>query len=163
MLATLAGDPPRVNESKQVDGGPGIPVCQPQFSPDGRWLSYIVASGEWEDLMRIDLHSGASRILVHGDGFHLCDSAWVQGLRWHGWTFDGRYIYYLRNAGGLASLWVVDVESGRSTQIDTTPYTWLSGLSVSPAADEVAFWASAPSIPAASYAVNQMLWRAHPL
>jgi dipeptidyl aminopeptidase/acylaminoacyl peptidase len=130
-----------------VDGGPNIPVCQPQFSPDGRWLSYIVASGEWEDLMLMDLQSGASRILVHGDGFQLCDSAWVQGTRWHGWSFDGRHIFYMRNAGGLASLWSVELESGRSTQIDTAPYTWLGGLSVSPTADELAFWASSPAIP----------------
>ena len=147
MLAALSGDPPRLEQPKLVAGGPNLPVCQPLFSPDGRYLSFIVANGEWEDLTLLDLQSGALRTLVHGDGFHLCDSAWVQGMRWHGWSFDSRQMYYLRNAGGLASLWSADLESGRSIQIDTASYTWLTGLSVSPVADELAFWASAPSIP----------------
>ena len=147
-MAALTGDVPRIGEPTLVAGGPESAACQPQFSPDGRWLSYIVSSGEWEDLALLDLQSGQSRILVHGDGFHLCDPAWVQGLRWHGWSHDSRRIYYLRNASGLAWLWSLELESGRDTQIDTTPYTWLSGLSISPAADEIAFWASAPAIPA---------------
>jgi dipeptidyl aminopeptidase/acylaminoacyl peptidase len=147
MLAPLAGDPPRLGEPTLVAGGPDTAVCQPQFSPDGKWLSYIVGSGEWEDLELLDLQSGQRRTLVHGDGFHLCDPAWIQGLRWHGWSPDGQRIYYLRNAAGLASLWAVEIESASSTQIDTAPYTWLSGLSVSPASDEVAFWAAAPAIP----------------
>jgi dipeptidyl aminopeptidase/acylaminoacyl peptidase len=53
----------------------------------------------------------------------------------------------LRNYAGLASLWVADLASGQSTQIDTTPYTWLSQLSVSPADDELVMIASAPAIP----------------
>jgi hypothetical protein len=75
MLATLSGDPPRPQQLTQVAGGPATPVCQPQFSPDGRYMSYIVADGEWENLALVDLQSGTQRTLVHGDGFHLCDSA----------------------------------------------------------------------------------------
>jgi dipeptidyl aminopeptidase/acylaminoacyl peptidase len=42
---------------------------------------------------------------------------------------------------------MVDLASGRSTQIDTAPYTWLSQLAVSPAGDELAMIASAPAFP----------------
>ena len=40
---------------------------------------------------------------------------------------------YRASYAGLASLWMVDLESGHSSQIDTAPYTWLQQLAVSPA------------------------------
>ncbi|HEX7596892.1 MAG TPA: prolyl oligopeptidase family serine peptidase [Polyangia bacterium] len=151
MLGQLGGDTPRILDRTLAAGGPETPVCQPAFSPDGRWLSYIVSSGEWEDLVLIDLQAASGRmrpkVLIHGDGFHLCEPAWIQGLRWYGWAPDSQRIYYLRNAAEQASLWSVDLSTGHTHQIDTSPYTWLSGLSVSPAADEVVFWGSAPTIP----------------
>ncbi len=146
-LGTLAGDPPCLAHATLVSGGSETVAVQPQFSPDGRWLSFIVSNDEWEDLVIQDLKAGIHRMLVSGDGFQLCEPAWVQGVRSYGWSPDGQRIYYIRYAAGLASLWSVEVESGRSVQIDTAPYTWLRGLSVSPVSGELAVWASAPAVP----------------
>jgi dipeptidyl aminopeptidase/acylaminoacyl peptidase len=146
-LGRLVGTPPRCEEEVEIICSPECSVQQPQFSPDGNWLSFIIESGEWDDLVVHNLVSGEQFILVHGDGFHLSQPAWVQGIRYHGWNFTSQKIYYLRYDGGMASLWAVDLETCESIQIDTTPYTWLTQLSVSPVCEEVAFCASAPSTP----------------
>ena len=146
-LASLGGSPLHITEERAIDLAPDCAVQQPQFSPDGRYLSFIAEDGEWEDLIVYDLANDEKFTLVQGEGFHLSTPAWVQGLRHHGWNSSSRQIYYLRNMGGAASLWTVDLETRRSVQIDTAPYTWLSGLSVSPTAEEVAFIASGPAQP----------------
>ena len=147
MLASLAGAPPRLEDAMHVAGDPQTPVFQPEFSPDGRWLSTIISNGEWDDLLLVELASGQKHILVHGDGFHLAQPAWVQGMRSYGWSRNSRQIYLIRNANGLASLWVVDIGSGKQSQIDIAPYTWITQLSVSPADGQLAFLASAAAVP----------------
>ncbi len=146
-LIHLAGNPPHVTEDELIACDPECGVQQPQFSPDGRWLSYITENGDWEDLILYDLAKGEQVTLVHGEGFQLSTPAWNQGMRHHGWSPTSRQIYYLRNSNGEATLWSADIETRESTQLDTSPYTWLYDLSVSPAEDEVALAASAPSIP----------------
>jgi Tol biopolymer transport system component len=47
VLAQLDGDPPRIVQQKVIAGKEDLPVAQPLFSPDGRWLSYVACSGEW--------------------------------------------------------------------------------------------------------------------
>jgi dipeptidyl aminopeptidase/acylaminoacyl peptidase len=147
-LGRLAGTPPHCEDEIEIVCSPECSVQQPQFSPDGNWLSFIIESGEWDDLVVHNLASGEQFTLVHGDGFHLSLPAWVQGTRYHGWNSTSQQIYYLRYAGGQASLWVVDLATRQSVQLDTAPYTWLTQLSVSPTAEEVVFCASAPSVPA---------------
>jgi len=147
ILGRLESNPPRLVDSHCVAGDADHAVSQPQFSPDGRYLSYLVSNGEWEDLVLLELQTGQSRILVKGDGFHLAQPAWIQGLRFYGWSFDNRDIYLIKNYGGSASLWQVDIESGEIRQIDTSPYTWITQLSVSSSANELVFLASAPGIP----------------
>jgi dipeptidyl aminopeptidase/acylaminoacyl peptidase len=147
MLGRLDGNPPRMIDSHSVAGGADQAVSQPQFSSDGRYLSYLVSNGEWEDLVLLELQTGQSRVLINGDGFHLAQPAWVQGMRFYGWTYDNREILYIQNQGGFASLWRVEIESGETRQIDTLPYTWLSQLSVSNSAYEAVFLASSPGIP----------------
>ena len=147
MLASLAGTPPRLVEAMHVAGDATTTVCQPEFSPDGRWLSAIISNGEWDDLLLVELATGQKRILVHGDGFQQATPAWVQGMHFYGWHHTGRLIYQIRNANGLASLWSVEVESGKQSQINTAPYTWLTQLSVNPADEQLAFLGSAPGVP----------------
>jgi dipeptidyl aminopeptidase/acylaminoacyl peptidase len=146
-LASLGGAPLHITEERAIDLAADCAVQQPQFSPDGRYLSFIAEDGEWDDLIVYDLANDEHFTLVKGDGFHLSTPAWVQGLRHHGWSSSSRQVYYLRNASGTASLWAADLETRQSRQIDTAPYTWLKDLSVSPAAEEVAFVASGPALP----------------
>ncbi len=147
MLGRLEGTPPHLIDSHSVAGDIDQTVSQPQFSSDGRFLSYIVSNGEWEDLVMLEVQTGQSHILVKGEGFHLSQPGWVQGMRFYGWTFDNKEILYIRNQGGFASLWRVDIESADTTQIETEPYTWLTQLSVSGTDKSVVFLASAPGIP----------------
>jgi dipeptidyl aminopeptidase/acylaminoacyl peptidase len=147
MLGRLEGNPPQMVDSHSVAGDVDQSVYQPQFSSDGRYLSYIVSNQEWEDLVLLELQTGETRVLVEGDGFHLSEPGWVQGIRFYGWTNDNREILYIRNHGGLASLWRVDIESGETLQIEITPYTWISQLSVSNHSQEAVFLGSAPGIP----------------
>ncbi len=145
-LGRLAGDVPRLVEEQTVAGGDDQPVSQPQFSPDGRWLSWIEENGEWEDLVLLDLQTGDRRVLIHGDGFHLALPAWVQGGRSYGWDHRSSRVYSIGNARGQAELWLVDLAGG-ARRLDTAPYTWMTQLAVSPTRDAVAFLASAPSVP----------------
>lgn len=144
-LARLSGDPPRVAEETVVAGGTDVPVFQPAFSPDGRFLSYILTPGEWDQLVLYDLQSGAQRTLV-SDAV-LAAPAWIQGLRTYGWTGDGRHICYRRNDRGFASLWLCDVASGESTPLDIAPYTWVDQITPAPTGERIAFIASAATVP----------------
>lgn len=144
--------PPRIREARTVGGGgrngqSDIPAQQPCFSPDGRWLSFIEENGEWENLILLDLESGDRSVLVEGSGFELAPPAWVQGIRSTAWTPDSRAISYLRLQGTEASLWLVELASGKSTQVSTAPYTQLAQLSANPVSGALAFLAAAPNLP----------------
>lgn len=153
-LGTLSGDGalPHLERVDVIAGQQSGVYLQPQFSPDGRWLSYIDASGEWDNLVLKDLTSDKTHTLILGNGFHLTTPAWVQGIRTYAWSCDSRRIYSIRNTRGQTSLWVVEIDTGDrvtalARQIDTGPYTWMTQLAVSPADDQLAFIASAPDIP----------------
>jgi dipeptidyl aminopeptidase/acylaminoacyl peptidase len=147
MLGRLEGSPPRLVNSHVVAGNLGTPALQPQFSPDGMYLSYLLSNGEWEDLVLLELQTGKSRILIKGDGFHLAEPNWLQGIRSYGWTYDNQEIIYVQKRGGRATLWRVEIRGGETMQIDTSPYTWISQISISPTSTDAVFIGSAPCIP----------------
>lgn len=147
MLGRLEAGTPRLVDSHSVAGDVDQPVYQPEFSSDGRFLSYVVSNGEWEDLVLLELQTGESRVLVKGDGFHLAQPAWVQGLRSYGWTSQNDEILYIRNEGGFASLWRVNIESGETSEVSTVPYTWLTQISTSKVEKAAVMIASSPAIP----------------
>ena len=147
MVARFEANPPRLIDPQAVGGGQYIPAQQPEFSPDGHWLSFVEENGEWSDLVLLDLHSGERRVLVRGEGFDINPPAWVQGVRSYSWNTSGERIYHIRQQGTVSSLWVVDVASGEASKIDTAPYTWLTQLAVSAQDDHLAFIASAPGHP----------------
>jgi dipeptidyl aminopeptidase/acylaminoacyl peptidase len=146
-LARFDSEGGRLFEERTIAGDENTSVMQPEFSPDGRWLSFIRGSAEWEDLVLIDLESGAEHVLVRGDGFMLSEPAWIQGRRFYGWMPASKGLYYIRSQQSMFTLWQAELSSGRSKQIDTGPYTFLDQLSVSPVRDEVCFIAAAPDIP----------------
>lgn len=133
-------------ETHQVLAGDSdTPVFQPAFSPDGRYLSYIVQDGEWESLVLHDLDEGSQRILISGAVLSM--PAWIQGMRMHAWAYDSAHIFYVRNEKGRHSLWVVDVETGKTAEIKT-PYTHIIQLAASPTDGKLAFIGEAPQIAA---------------
>ena len=130
-------------ETQQIEGGNDTPVFQPEFSPDGRYLSYIAPDGDWEQLVLFDLESGEKRILVSGSV--LAMPAWVQGLRTYAWAFDSAHIFFTRNQKGRHSLHLVDVEKGSQVEIET-PYTLITQLAASPTDGKLAFLGESPQI-----------------
>ncbi|MEI6289825.1 MAG: hypothetical protein WCP19_05280, partial [Chloroflexota bacterium] len=135
-----------------VCGSEDTPVFQPEFSPDGRSLSYLVNDGEWDSLVIVDLENGQKRSLV--ENAVLIDPAWVQGMRLYGWSADSSRIFYLRNQRGTRSLHTLDIASGESRQMDITPYTWVSQIAVSTCDDQLALIVSSPKIPTRLITLN---------
>ncbi len=160
MLARLAGTPPRIAESQQIAGDGKANLTQPRFSPDGRWLSYITTRGDWEVLMLYDLASGERRALLEDERVLLSSPAWVQGVSSTAWNYSSERIFAILSYAGRASLISVDVPSGKTSSIDTQPYTWLRQISASPVSDELALIASSPQIPDRLIHWDGQGWRA---
>ena len=146
-LARFDSQTGKLSEERTLAGDANTPIMQPAFSPDGRWLSFIRGTAEWEDLVLLNLETGAEHTLIQGDGFMLSEPAWIQDRRFYGWTADSSSLYYIRSQQGMFTLWQVNLASGHSKQLNTSPYTFLDQLSVSPVRDEVIFIAAAPDIP----------------
>ncbi len=147
MVARLAGAPPSVAEKRQAAGDGRGNFTQPHFSPNGRWLSYIASREEWDALMLHDLASGQSRVLLEGEGLLISMPAWVQGVRTTAWNFSSQRIFVIQHRAGRAGLISVEVESGKISRLDTSPYVWLRQIAASPVSDELALIASSPQIP----------------
>ncbi len=137
---------PRLSRQDVIAGDDDTPVFQPLFSPDGRWLSYIVSNGEWEDLVLYDLNDGQRHVLLHGEEFMFSQPAWVQGMRTYAWNYDSQSLFCIVDTHGRASLWQIRLD-GTWREIDIAPYTWISQLSASPVREAVAFLASSPDVP----------------
>lgn len=138
---------PWVEETIIIAGDGKTPVCQPCFSPDGKYLSYIIHDGEWDSLHLYNLETQHTQTLIQGDGYMLARPAWVQGNREYAWSPDGKLIYYLRMEDAFTTLWCVEIQTGQHRQIDVSPYTYLSQLDCSPQDGTLAFIASSPVIP----------------
>ena len=54
-LGQLGGMQLRLLEEQWLDGSAGAAASQPQFSPDGKWLSYIQREGDWDQLVLYNL------------------------------------------------------------------------------------------------------------
>lgn len=136
-----------LENEKWIAGSIGNAASQPQFSHCGRWLSYIIRDGKWDNLVIHDLESGIPRILVRGYGFHLRLPDWVQGMHSYGWGHASSHIYYLQYSHGQSQLWRVTITSGISEEMDISPFTWATQLSVSLKTGQVAFIGSSPGHP----------------
>jgi dipeptidyl aminopeptidase/acylaminoacyl peptidase len=143
MYAVLEGDPPEIQAAQNLAGGQDIPILQPAFSPDGRYLSYVQNQGEWDQLILQDLQTGDSRVLV--EGASLLKPAWIQGVRVQAWSAKRKGIYFLQSKAGVTALNFVDVLTGKIEAVDLSPYTYLSQPIVSPHG-RIAMLANAPSI-----------------
>jgi dipeptidyl aminopeptidase/acylaminoacyl peptidase len=128
MYATLGGEPPKIQAAQNLAGTVDVPILQPAFSPDGRYLSYIQNQGEWDQLILQDLETGNSKALVEGEA--LLKPAWIQGVVVQAWGPESDRIIFLKTQAGMTTLNQVDVKSGEVAEQDMTPYTSLSQPSV---------------------------------
>lgn len=138
---------PTVAEATILAGGTNTAIFQPEFSPDGRWLSYISDVSGWGHLHLYDLVQDKHYPLTQGEAEHSTP-AWVQGLRTYGWSRDSAHIYIIRNEGGFARLYRYTIATNQTTPVaGLESYTWLSQPAISPTSDSLAVVAAASTQP----------------
>jgi dipeptidyl aminopeptidase/acylaminoacyl peptidase len=137
-------------------------IMQPEFSPDGRYLSYVSdQSGFWQIYLH-DLSNGETKMLTGPESGLNTESAynenynipseqgapgWIQGMRVYGWQADSRHLYFLRNQEGFISLWQCDIREMTTTQTGIfAEYTSISQITVA-SSGAVAALVSASRIP----------------
>jgi dipeptidyl aminopeptidase/acylaminoacyl peptidase len=138
-----------LQEIQWLEGDEHTPVFQPEFSPDGRWLTYITTRGEWDDLVLLDLHNWTSRSLL-GDTT-LMEPAWLQGMRTYAWLPDSSGLLQITNQEGINHLLKVELE-GPVTPIDLAPFTSLSQIGISSDCKRIHLVASSTRLP------PQLIW-----
>jgi len=133
-------------DARLIAGGDEEAVLQPEFSPDGRYLTYISDRSGIGQIYAHDLTSGETWQLTDGDSDHG-GPAWIQGLRFYAWTPDSAALVYRKNTSGVMSLWRVNLLSGAHTPLsESLPYTFYAQPSVS-ARGEIAVIAASPQHP----------------
>jgi dipeptidyl aminopeptidase/acylaminoacyl peptidase len=137
---------PQAASTVTIAGDEHTAIFQPEFSPDGRYLSYISDQSGWNHLYLFDIAHQTHTQLTSGEVEHGAP-AWVQGIRTYGWSADSASLFYTAARGGFETLWRYDVKAKQSSPIEGLEhYTNISQLSVSPMRDIVAFVGSSTTI-----------------
>ena len=138
-IGRVSGTELKLFNQDYIDGKLDASANQPQFSPNGKWLSYIKRNGNWDDLILYNLDTHTKKSIVKGNGFHLRIPDWIQGLRSYQWASDSSTIYYIKYHQGTASLSKVCVNTSKAGSINIFPYTWASQIAVSRTSNDVMF------------------------
>ena len=147
-LATCSysGGCPVAVGSRVLAGGKDTAVFQPEFSPDGRYLSYISDATGWSNLYLYDLSHETHRPLVITEA-ELAPAAWAQGMRAYAWAPDSATIYYVRSESGSMRLESVDLETRATRPVaPMAEYRDVGQIAVS-SAGRIAAIVSSPRIP----------------
>lgn len=126
------GDFPRLTNIRQLDGDKDTIIFQPEFSPDGKQLSYIRGNGDWDEMVLLDLADETKHVIYAPKDVHLSTPPWVQGLRTYGWMPDSASLVCIQNEAGFARLYRVNTTDGTVEQIKTDPYTWIRQIHIKP-------------------------------
>ncbi len=138
---------PYADEIVTLTGDRDTAIFQPQFSPDGRYLSYVSDATGWGQINLYDLETHTHTQLTETAAEHGTP-AWAQGLRMYGWRGDSRSLYYLENDCGFFSLRTYHLESGEDRLVaGIEQYTHLEQLATARDSDSVAMIASSSLIP----------------
>lgn len=131
-----------ITEKEHLSGNEAIPVFQPEFSPDGKWIAWLENQGEWDGLMIASIEELKKREILGGKSMLI--PAWLQGIRVMSWSPDSRHIYVIGNEKGFSELWQVNIQTGAFSSIYVDTYTHLSQISVNPLDGRIALQASSP-------------------
>lgn len=138
---------PSLVDNRTVAGDRHVSVFQPQFSPDGRYIAYVSDATGWWQLYLHALDGGEARQLTSDPADHGLP-AWVQGMRMYAFSPEGKFLYFIRNQEGYASLWRVAIASGSLERLPVDKaYTWLEQIAVSPEDGRLALVASGDRTP----------------
>ncbi len=130
-LPALAGRPMTVDDLLAVKS-----VGDPQVSPDGKWVVYVVSELDRatdksnSDLWLVAIDGGEPRRLTTSSGADNSPR----------WMPDGKSIAFLSTRGGSAQVWVLPMDGGEARQVTKLPID-VGNLSVSPKGDKLAFTA----------------------
>jgi dipeptidyl aminopeptidase/acylaminoacyl peptidase len=111
--------PPQV-----VEGGDGVAVGQPRFSPDGSALAFVCDRGGFMNLW-VARADGEKPQPVLDEPYEHAEPTWGPGQRSFAWSPDGTAIAVCRNEAGFGCLVVCDAEPGPLSQISKG---WHHGL-----------------------------------
>lgn len=109
-------------------------VSDPQPSPDGRRIAFVVRETDLEanrgrtDLWLVDLAGGEPRRLTH-------NAASDSNPRW---APDGQGLYFLSTRSGSSQVWRLPLAGGEAEQVTTLPLD-VANLVVSPDGEHLAF------------------------
>lgn len=85
--------------------------ANPQWSPDGKWLTYSASTDSWAsktDIMLIGVEGGSPKNLT---------SSFLESAGGASWSADGKTIYFASGLGMYSHLYSVPVAGGQVTQI----------------------------------------------
>jgi hypothetical protein len=125
MTARLDGD--RADRYvKQVFGAPDLPVFQPEFSPDGRYLAFLANDGEWDTLYTST--SPAARSARWSRDASLMEPAWEPGHAPDGLERADALLPEERKAAGARSgRWTQSSQASPNSST-CAPYTWINAV-----------------------------------
>ena len=121
-------------EPAEIAGGPRESIFQPEWAPDSASLYFVSDRSGWWNLYRRDLASKNTRALAPMSA-EFGQPQWVLGMSAYA-VVDARRLVCSYTVKGLGKLAVLDVESGRLSEIET-PFT--DFFSVRAAGDTVVF------------------------
>jgi dipeptidyl aminopeptidase/acylaminoacyl peptidase len=135
-----------ISAIQNIAGDTNTPVFQPEFSPDSNFLSYLQAAGDRDELVILDLHSGVKSVTLKDK--IMITPAWTLGQRVYGWSSDSRSIFCIYQEKGEFGVMELDLENSTDKELDLSPYSNFSQITVSPIDMSFACIASSPEIPA---------------
>lgn len=147
QLATDGSGFPYAEHIVTLEGDPTTAIFQPQFSPDGRYLSYISDATGWGQIYVYDLEEQTHIQLTDVEAEHATPAG-IQGLRTYGWTPDSEHIYYLENSRAFIKLMRYNVLTATSEQVNgLEQYTHLEQITISPDGQAVTVIGASATIP----------------
>ncbi len=108
--------PARGGTADQMTSGPGY-HSQPAWSPDGRYLAYVVDENRNLDLWLRDVEADTARRLTRHSQVDVVPR----------WSADGDRILFTSSRAGNFDLWVIDPSDGRVERLTHHPSLDLSG------------------------------------
>jgi dipeptidyl aminopeptidase/acylaminoacyl peptidase len=129
-------------------------IIQPEYSPDGAWLSYISDESGWWQLYLYNLENGEHTQVTREPAEHGLP-AWIQGMRTYAFSRDSKNIFFIRNQAGFNSLWEYQMETAQTRPIPVEPgYTSLEQIAIS-SEGQLALLASGGRVPPRVIVLNQ--------
>jgi dipeptidyl aminopeptidase/acylaminoacyl peptidase len=107
---------PYIESTEVIVGNDNTAIFQPEFSPDGRYLSYISDATGFGHIYLYDLNTKSHKMVTETPAEHG-KPAWVQGMRVYGWTADSKNLYFLRNTAGFNTLHHYAIDGGEETPV----------------------------------------------